>query len=143
MKFAQIQWQSELYEAEIQLRYEMLSAPLGLTFTAQQLAAEEDELHFGVMQDDRLVACVVVVPKTEQLAKVRQMAVRPDKQRSGLGRFLIQNVEQHLQELGYKQIELNARVVAVGFYERLGYETVGEEFIEVSIPHFKMTKVIG
>ncbi|MBS1564192.1 MAG: GNAT family N-acetyltransferase, partial [Bacteroidetes bacterium] len=29
---------------------------------------------------------------------------------------------------------------AVGFYEKLGYVAVGEEFLEVTLPHFVMEK---
>ena len=29
---------------------------------------------------------------------------------------------------------------AVGFYEKLGYKTTGDEFEEVTIPHFVMEK---
>jgi predicted GNAT family N-acyltransferase len=28
----------------------------------------------------------------------------------------------------------------VDFFEKLGYQTVGEEFIEITIPHFEMHK---
>ena len=33
---------------------------------------------------------------------------------------------------------LHARQTAVPFYERLGYETYGEPFVEVTIPHIAM-----
>ena len=35
---------------------------------------------------------------------------------------------------------LHARETAVGFYEKLGYKTSGDKFIEVTIPHFPMQK---
>ena len=35
---------------------------------------------------------------------------------------------------------LNARTSAVPFYERLGYETRGEPFVEVTVPHLAMAK---
>jgi len=37
---------------------------------------------------------------------------------------------------------LNARKTAVGFYEKLGYEKIGEEFPEINIPHYKMRKIM-
>jgi predicted GNAT family N-acyltransferase len=35
-----------------------------------------------------------------------------------------------------------ARVSAKGFYERLGYQSTGVEFIEVTVPTIKMTRRI-
>jgi hypothetical protein len=43
---------------------------------------------------------------------------------------------------GYKRVYLHARVVAVDFYLKLGYELFGEEFIEVNIPHRHMQKFV-
>jgi predicted GNAT family N-acyltransferase len=37
---------------------------------------------------------------------------------------------------------MHARVSATGFYEKLGYEIRGEQFDEVTIPHYIMEKVL-
>jgi len=37
---------------------------------------------------------------------------------------------------------MNARKTAKGFYEKLGYEIKGDEFVEVTLPHFYMQKNI-
>ena len=39
---------------------------------------------------------------------------------------------------GVEQIVLHSRVTVCGFYDSLGFETVGERFEEVGIPHRKM-----
>jgi len=143
MQFIEIDWQSEFYDQEIQLRRELLRTPLGLTFSKAELEAEASELHFGILDQDRVIACAVVVPKSQTHAKLRQMAVAVVHQRAGVGTKLIGQIEAALLERGFESIELSARDVAIGFYERLGYAKVGDEFIEVSIPHWKMTKLIS
>jgi hypothetical protein len=35
---------------------------------------------------------------------------------------------------------MHARVNALGFYKKLGYTTFGNEFTEVTLPHFMMEK---
>ena len=70
------------------------------------------------------------------------MAVEPDRQRAGLGRGLLKGVEALLGSEGVREVELNAREVAVGFYERAGYARVGGQFTEVGIPHWRMEKTI-
>lgn len=142
MQFLEIQWQSDLYDQEIELRLELLRIPLGLTFSEEQLQAEATDLHFGMLDGGRLIACAVIVPLSATLAKLRQMAVATAHQRQGIGATLIRNIESTLQDRQFQTIELHARDNAVGFYEKLGYNQQGPQFIEVSLPHWKMTKSI-
>ena len=136
-------WGSRWSDQELQLREEVLRAPLGLTISPQQFADEESQLRFGVTKGNQLIACLLGVPLSETLIKLRQMAVRPNLQGGGVGTFLVENTECALVEKGFRLIELNARKTAIEFYRRLGYETQGDEFIEVTIAHVKMTKSIG
>jgi len=68
------------------------------------------------------------------------MAVEPPRQGCGAGRRLLEGVEEQLRVEGVSRIELNARDTAAGFYRKLGYRKVGGEFMEVTIPHWKMVK---
>ncbi len=140
MEFIEIKWQSDRYLQEIDLRDRLLRAPLGLVFTAEDLQAEQHQLHFGMTSGDHLVACLVVVPLDADTAKIRQMCVDDSHQRQGIGSSLMIRTEKELIERGFQSVELAARDIAVGFYKKLGYEIEGEGFIEVTIPHFKMVK---
>lgn len=142
MQFIEIRWHSDQYLEELELRDQLLRAPLGLSFSDDQLAAESSQLHFGILDQRRLVACAVIVPVSEELAKLRQMVVAKSHQRQGVGSTLVQSIEATLAERGFKRIQLHARDTAVGFYQRLGYEKEGEPFIEVTIEHWKMSKKI-
>ena len=55
---------------------------------------------------------------------------------------MLSEVEKVLAGESVSVIELHARETALGFYERLGFARVGEEFLEVNIPHWKMRKRI-
>jgi predicted GNAT family N-acyltransferase len=48
--------------------------------------------------------------------------------------------ENVARDRGYKVLHMHARKSAVGFYKKLGYEVVGDEFEEVTIPHYEMQK---
>jgi predicted GNAT family N-acyltransferase len=143
MEFLQIQWQSPWYDKAIALRDQILRRPLGLIFTASDLAEETNHWHFGLAEADELIAIVVIVPLSSERAKLRQMAVAENRQREGLGARLVREVEAVLRDRGFKEIELNARDVATQFYKKLGYRSKGAPFIEVSIPHWKMVKKIA
>ncbi|MEM9136721.1 MAG: GNAT family N-acetyltransferase, partial [Cyanobacteria bacterium P01_F01_bin.42] len=44
------------------------------------------------------------------------------------------------KDQGYQQMFLNAQIQAESFYQRLGFESVGDRFLDAGIPHIKMVK---
>jgi ribosomal protein S18 acetylase RimI-like enzyme len=68
------------------------------------------------------------------------MAVTSGLQGKGIGRVLLVFAENIARDKGFKKITMNARKNALGFYEKLGYKVVGDEFLEVTLPHFTMEK---
>ncbi|MDG2389392.1 MAG: GNAT family N-acetyltransferase [Planctomycetaceae bacterium] len=143
MEFIEIEWNSNLYNLEIELRDRLLRAPLGLTFSFEELESESAELHFALVDDALVQACAVIVPTSREDAKLRQMAVHENHQRKGLGSRLIHEIESVLRIRGFQQIQLHAREEAVPFYTRLGYQTVGDRFMEVGIGHWKMYRQLS
>ncbi|MNP46781.1 putative N-acetyltransferase YjcF [compost metagenome] len=63
-----------------------------------------------------------------------------DYRKHGLGRVLIDKLEQMAVADGLEKAKLHAQVQASGFYERLGYAPASEVFMEDGIPHLLMTK---
>jgi predicted GNAT family N-acyltransferase len=144
MTFREIVFASADYDQEWRLRNEVLRIPLGLDLGDEVLAAERDHWHFGLFDEEGgLCASVVAVPVSPESVKIRQMAVAPRSQGAGLGRKLVAGVEEILRQRGVKHCFLYARVPVVPFYEKLGYERVGDEFIEVGITHLEMEKTLG
>jgi ribosomal protein S18 acetylase RimI-like enzyme len=140
--FREIVYGTPEYRLECRLREEVLREPLGLRLRDEDVADEENQLHFGLFgQNDEPLACAVAVRLSPTKARIRQMAVSPAHQRKGLGRQLMRELEKDLHARGFRNFELRARTTAVGFYERLGYRVAGAEFIDVTIPHVWMTKV--
>jgi hypothetical protein len=139
--FKEIIFGTDEYRLECALRNDVLRKPLGLELTAEELAREGDQLHFGLFErDDNLVACVVAVRLSPTDARIRQMAVSPTHQRRGLGKKVMNELEANLRSRGLTNLVLHARASAVGFYEKLGYTVSGDEFIDVTVAHFRMVK---
>ena len=134
---------SDDYQRILAMRFAILRVPLGLDWSGEDLAAEARQLHFGLFDDDdTLIACVVVNPLGPDTAKVRQMAVAEPFRTMGNGRVLLEGVEAILHQRGIRRIEMDARELAVGFYQKLGYHVEGDQFLQVTIPHFRMVKDI-
>jgi hypothetical protein len=143
MLFREIAFGTEDYERERRLRDEVLRRPLGLSLHDEDPAGESHQLHFGLFQPaHELVACVIAVPLSASEARIRQMAVSPAHQGRGLGRRLLDEVERDLRARGFRHLQLSARSSAVGFYEKQGYRVVGDEYVSVTVPHFKMVKAL-
>lgn len=133
---------SEDYQKMVDLRMEILRKPLGLNFMDADLEKEKQDILIGAFEDDELLACCILTKIGEDTCKLRQMAVRNKIQGTGLGAAMMNYAEQLAKDAGYKKLVMNARKTAKGFYEKLGYETKGDEFVEVTLPHFYMQKNI-
>jgi len=142
MKFIRIKFNSSEYHESLRIRDLYLRKPLGLKLSDQDLENEEKQYHFGVIENSSLIASVVIKPITEFKVKLRQMIVLPEFQGRGVGRFLIDEVEKSLCNQGIEEIEMAARFSKKGFYQKLGYRSIGDIFFEVGIEHIKMNKKI-
>ena len=128
------------YQQMVQLRNDILRKPLGLSFTQEELAKEKDEILIAAFEDEKMLGCCMLVKSGGSTVRLRQMAVLNNLQGKGIGRALMQFAENIARDLGYKKLTMHARVTAVGFYEKLGYEVVGDMFEEVTIQHNSMEK---
>jgi len=128
------------YLQMVHLRHEILRKPLGLTFDEAELEKEKEDILIGAFEDDRLLGCCLLSPMDSSTIRLRQMAVPKNMQGKGIGRALMIFAENIARDQGYKRLCMHARRSAIGFYEKLGYAVSGDEFVEVTIPHFTMEK---
>jgi ribosomal protein S18 acetylase RimI-like enzyme len=117
-----------------------LRKPLGLGFDEDELENEKSNLLIAAFEDDRMLGCCMLVPGNDRTIRLRQMAVMNDLQGKGVGRALMQFAENLARDRGYDKISMHARKNAIGFYEKVGYRISGDEFLEVTIPHYVMEK---
>lgn len=128
------------YLQMVQLRNDILRKPLGLSFTPEELEKEKDEVLIGAFEEEKMLGCCMLIREEPGTVRLRQMAVLNSLQGKGIGRALMQFAENIARDRGFKKITMHARKTAIGFYEKLGYEVSGREFMEVTIPHCIMEK---
>jgi predicted N-acetyltransferase YhbS len=131
-----------LYPAELELRYRVLREPLGQSRADVLFPFERESLHLVALDDAGVVGCVLFHRQQATSGRLFQMAVTPAQQRRGLGQRLVRALEAELRQRGVREVHLHARADVVSFYERLGYTLVGEPFMEVSIPHRHMSRLL-
>jgi GNAT superfamily N-acetyltransferase len=135
-----IDYGSPEYQQMVQLRNDILRKPLGLVFEKEELEKEAEDILIGAFEDDRLLGCCMLIETEPGTVRLRQMAVPKNLQGKGVGRALMQFAENIARDRGYKKITMHARKTATGFYEKLGYNISGGEFLEVTLPHVVMEK---
>ncbi len=140
MGLKQIDHGTREYEQMVALRYQILRQPLGLGFTEEELQAEKDNILIAAFDDENMLGCCMLTSINNQTLKIRQMAVQNNLQGKGIGASLMSFVENLARDKGYRNLVMHARDTAIGFYEKFGYKVLGEQFIEVGLPHHLMAK---
>lgn len=137
-----IDYGTKEYNQMIDLRMQILRAPLGLTFSKEDLEKEKDDILLGCFDEEQLEGCCLLTEIEPGTVKLRQMAVLDGLQGKGIGRALMNFAENVARDAGYKKLTMHARKTAVGFYEKLGYSICSDEFEEVTVPHYVMEKAL-
>lgn len=104
-------------------------------------------LHLGAFYQDKLVGVVTILKKNNKSFfekdqfQLRGMAVLEQYQGQGVGAILVKQSEERIMGQKGFLIWLNARLVAISFYEKLGYSISGDEFeIPLIGVHYTMIK---
>lgn len=132
-------------EQYYQLRWQILRKPWG-----QQQGSEKDEyekqaIHKMVINEEGEVLAVGRLEKSDTYqGQIRFMAVSDNAQGQGLGQQIINALEQQASQLGMKEVTLNARKNAIGFYQKLGYkETKYSHTLFDEVKHYTMVKSLS
>lgn len=101
--------------------------------------------HFGYYEKDMLIGVISLFKTSNALFEekeqyqIRGMAILESFQKKGIGKKLIEEALIYCKNQEAKLIWFNAREVAVGFYSKLGFKTIGTSFVIKDIgKHFVM-----
>ncbi|HMG84032.1 MAG TPA: GNAT family N-acetyltransferase [Ferruginibacter sp.] len=104
-----------------------------------EYAASKQFIGFVLVDKEKIMGAIFAHSKTwwtnEQLI-IDELFISPDAQKSGYGRFLLENMEQHAKSIGLKSVTLMTSKFApsFNFYVKQGYfpaEQFGFLFKEV------------
>ncbi len=94
---------------------------------------DSPEAKYIVLLDDEfpVATCRLYELSGESVPTVMlgRVVVLPEYRKQGLGQRAVKEAEQWARELGYQKSVLESRDVAVGFYEKLGYEICDGQII--------------
>jgi GNAT superfamily N-acetyltransferase len=136
-------------EETLDLRNRVLRNHAGIDKCVFPTDEIEGNFHLGKFVGDKIVSIATFYP--EDYAenglggyRLRGMATDPEFSGRGLGSDLIKFAINELRSANASYIWCHARSSAVGFYKKLGFEVISDEFEVPDIgPHFNMIKTIS
>ncbi len=120
----------------------MLRQPWGEEKGSEVDDEEDSSYHLMALEDKRVIGVArLQFFDDENSAQLRYMAVDTDFQGRGVGRKIVEHMEDYAKQQSATQLFLHARENAVGFYLNMGYAIEESSYLLFgSIQHFKMSK---
>ncbi len=102
---------------------------------------DDGALHVVLYDGDYPIATARTRFVDDETAKFERVAVRAEYREKGLGRAVMDAIEEVAREDGATHAVLHGQTSVEAFYHELGYETTSDEvFYEADIPHVQMEK---
>lgn len=101
---------------------------------------EDEATHFVAYIDGEPVGTARLRWKDHLTAKAERVAVLKPYRGNGVGKLLMQALEEEARRKNATSIQLHAQIQAQQFYERLGYKAYGDLFFDANIKHIAMKK---
>ncbi len=125
--------------------YELLKARAEI-FVVEQNCVYQDlddidyrSLHVFYEEDEKIVAYLRAFAKQDEANVVQMGRVLSIEHGKGLGgQILKEGIQLVKEKMNPDSIYIEAQCYATGFYEREGFVTCSEEFLEDGIPHVQM-----
>jgi N-acetylglutamate synthase-like GNAT family acetyltransferase len=124
-----------------QLRYQVLRAPWKQAIGSERNEGDETAQHFAFFEEGKIIGVGRLDYMSEVIAQVRFMAIAGNRQGEGIGKKLMQHMEEIAVETGRTELILHAREIALPFYKNLGYTiTEKSHLLFGEIQHYLMRK---
>lgn len=98
--------------------------------------------HLVLYEDGRPAAVCRYYREDGGSYRIGRIAVLQPYRGRNLGAAVVRAAEARIRAAGGREIRIGAQVRVKGFYERLGYETAGQEYLDENCPHVPMRKTL-
>ena len=133
---------TEEFEAYFLVRYNVLRKPLGKPKGSERDEMEMDCAHaMAIDSNGKIIGVCRLQFNSPTQAQIRYMAVIEKEQGRGIGKRLIQYMEDKAKQRNVENVILHARSSALNFYLNCGYTNNGKSYLMWdSIQHYLMYK---
>ncbi len=131
------------WEEYYDLRYRILREPWKQPRGSERNEGDATGMHFGLYDSNQLLGILRLDSMEIGISQIRFMAVETSNQGKGIGENLMLFAEEISKNRGDKKIILHAREIALGFYEKMGYQLIEKSYLLFGeIQHYLMEKNI-
>jgi predicted GNAT family N-acyltransferase len=99
--------------------------------------------HFVATCNENDMGAFRCIKISNDTVKIQRFCVLKQYRKQGIGKRIIEDVEDYYKAKEITKLELDAKFSVCGFYEKCGFEKVSDIFIEAGVEHIKMVKKIN
>ena len=102
-----------------------------------------DSVQVFASERDRIIGCLRIYQKEPGVLQIGRVAVIESQRGRGIGMQMMRQAVSYVKEsLKDEKIYLEAQTYAIGFYEKLGFKVISDEFLDEGIPHKGMELIL-
>ena len=133
---------SDIYKDALKIRYKVFVDEQKVPVDLEIDELESMCMHGVIYDSSKAIATIRIYPLKSTEYKIQRVAVLSDYRSKGVGRLLMQEVENKIKRKNNQRLILDSQNKAIPFYKKLGYKISSSEFMDAGIPHHRMTKEI-
>ena len=133
---------NDLNDDIIALRNEAFVVGRGVPVEIELDGRDSELLHFCMYDKDKLVSYLRGEDLGNGMMHIGRVATSADMRGKGYGRELFAYLFNYARENGIKALEVSAVHTAEGFYEKLGFVSEGDYYLETGVNHIYMKKTL-
>ena len=97
---------------------------------------DPDSVQVFASEGERIIGCLRIYQKEPGVLQIGRVAVIESQRGRGIGMQMMRQAISYVRDnLKDEKIYLEAQTYAIGFYEKLGFKVISDEFLDEGIPH--------
>ncbi len=102
---------------------------------------ENNSTHYLLTEDNKALATARWRLSDQHTAKIERVAVLKEARGRGVGTELMRYILQDIySKPNIETIKLGSQNATIPFYQKLGFQVLGKEYLDAGIPHHLMIK---
>lgn len=133
---------NELREEAIALRLEVFVKEQGVDVSEEITGDDNLFRHFYLYEGDVLVS-YARARVIDDYCLIGRVLTKKEYRKRGYSSKVLKKIEEEMLKEGIHTFKLHAQDASLSFYEKLGYHSIGEGYLEAGIPHHNAEKTIN
>ena len=133
---------NDINEDIVAIRHEAFVIGRGVPVEIELDGRDSELLHFCMYDKDKLISYLRAEDIGNGMMHIGRVATSAHMRGKGYGRELFEYLFKYARENGFKSLEVSAVHTAVGFYEKLGFVSEGDYYLETGVNHIYMKKIL-